>query len=379
MKSQKQKVIVSVSNDLFSDQRVDKVCSTLLKMGFDVLLVGRKLPNSLPLKERAYKTKRMSLVFKKGVFFYAELNFRLFWFLLFKESSVLLANDLDTLLPNYLVSIIKRKKLVYDTHEYFTEVPELVDGSFAKNTWLRIERCIFPKLKNVITVNDSIANIYKNKYSVDVKVVRNIPLKDTETSNLVSREDLSLPFHKHIILMQGAGINIDRGVEEMVKAMQYLSNDFLFLIVGGGDVIDYIKKEVKSLKLEDKVSILGKVEYKTLIKYTACADLGISLDKDTNLNYRYSLPNKLFDYINGNTPVLVSDLVEIKRIVNKYDVGWIINSHEPKEIANKIQSIFDNNEDYELKKLNTIKASNELHWGNEEKVLKQIYLPLLND
>lgn len=377
MNSPKSKVIVSVSNDLFSDQRVDKVCNSLLKMGFEVLLVGRKLPNSLPLKERAYKTKRMPLLFKKGALFYAELNFRLFWFLMFKKSTVLLANDLDTLLPNYLVSKIKGKKLVYDTHEYFTEVPELIDGSFAKNTWLRIERWIFPKLKNVITVNESIANIYQDKYKVPVKVVRNIPLKKKKENKEVSRKELNLPENKKIILLQGAGINIDRGAEEMVKAMQYLPTDYLFLIVGGGDVIEILKQEVVSNKLEDKVWVLGKVEYKKLIEYTACADLGISLDKDTNLNYRFSLPNKLFDYINGNTPVLVSDLVEIKRIVNQYEVGWVINSHNPEEIAKTIQEIFDNEEDYQKRKLNTQRASEELCWENEEEILKQIYLPLL--
>jgi glycosyltransferase involved in cell wall biosynthesis len=348
-------------------------------MGYDVLLVGRKLTDSLPLQKRNYQTKRLRLLFTKGALFYAELNFRLFWFLLFRKTDVLLSNDLDTLLPNYLVSKIKKKDLVYDTHEYFTEVPELIEGSFAKNTWLRIEKWIFPKLKNVITVNESIANIYKEKYKNDVKIVRNIPLKKIDNNEKKSRADLELPLHKNIILMQGAGINIDRGAEEMVKAMQYLSDDYLFLIIGGGDVFDILKQDIDTLKLQEKVWILGKVDYQKLQHYTACADLGISLDKDTNLNYRYSLPNKLFDYINGNTPVLISDLVEIKRIVETYKVGWVIKSHEPQVIADKIKTIFEDKEDYHLKKENTKTASTLLHWENEEKVLNDIYLPLLND
>jgi glycosyltransferase involved in cell wall biosynthesis len=346
-------------------------------MGYDVLLVGRKLTDSLPLQKRNYQTKRLRLLFTKGALFYAELNFRLFLFLLFRKTDVLLANDLDTLLPNYLVSKIKKKDLVYDTHEYFTEVPELIEGSFAKNTWLRIEKWIFPKLKNVITVNESIANIYKEKYKNDVKIVRNIPLKKVENNEKKSRKELDLPLHKNIILMQGAGINIDRGAEEMVKAMQYLSDDYLFLIIGGGDVFDILKQDIEILKLQEKVWILGKKDYQTLQHYTACADLGISLDKDTNLNYRYSLPNKLFDYINGNTPVLISNLVEIKRIVETYKVGWVINSHEPQAIADKIKIIFNDKDDYNLKKENAKTASAKLHWGNEEKVLKDIYLPLI--
>ena len=376
MASNKNHIFVSVSNDLFSDQRVDKVCNTLINIGFSVTLVGRKLPSSLPLSPRNYKTKRINLFFKKGALFYAELNFRLFWYLLFKKSSVYLANDLDTLFANYWVSKLKRKELVYDSHEYFTEVPELKEGSFAKNTWLRIEKSIFPKLKNVYTVCDSIAAIYNQKYGVDVKVVRNIPL-GKKVENFKSREALNLPLDKKIILLQGAGINIDRGAEEMVKAMKYLPENYLFLIIGGGDVFAILKEIIAKNSLENKVKILGKITYQELKNYTFLADLGISMDKNTNLNYQYSLPNKLFDYIQFGTPVLVSDLVEIKKVVEKYEVGWVINSHESKVIATKILTIFENKTDYELKKKNTKNAAEELTWENEEKILKEIYTKLL--
>ncbi|MEN8929130.1 MAG: glycosyltransferase [Flavobacteriales bacterium] len=369
-------IIVSVSNDLFSDQRVDKVCNTLLNIGFEVTLVGRKLPSSLPLSSRKYSTKRMKLLFTKGPLFYAELNFRLFWYLLFKKHSVLLANDLDTLLANYTVSKFRRTELVYDSHEYFTEVPELAEGSFAKNMWLRIERFIFPKLKNVYTVCNSISEVYGKKYEVDVKVVRNIPRQNLQTK-FKTREELGLPKDKKILLLQGAGINIDRGSEEMVEAMKFLPGDYLFVIVGGGDVFDILKETIIRENLEEKVKIVGRVPYEELINYTFCADLGLSLDKNTNLNYQFSLPNKLFDYINYQTPVLTSNLIEIRNIVETYDVGWITNSHNPKEIAQIVLSIFENENQYTVKKNNTLKASEELNWENEEMVLKEMYSKLL--
>ena len=376
MSKNKNHIIVSVSNDLFSDQRVDKVCNTLICLGFEVTLVGRKLPNSLPLSPRKYKTKRIKLLFKKGPFFYAELNFRLFWYLLFKKHSVLLANDLDTLLANYKVSKFRRTELVYDSHEYFTEVPELKEGSFAKNMWLRIELYIFPRLKNVYTVCHSIAKVYEDKYKVSVKVVRNIPKQNLQTK-FKTREELGLPKDKKVLLLQGAGINIDRGAEEMVEAMKYLPQDYLFLIVGGGDVFEILKENIAKDNLEDKVKIIGKVAYEELINYTFNSDLGLSLDKNTNLNYQYSLPNKLFDYINYQTPVLTSNLVEIRKIVETYKVGWITKSHNPKDIAETILGIFNNEEEYEDKKNNTKKASEELNWENEELVLKEIYSKLL--
>lgn len=375
MKStKKERILVSVSNDLFSDQRVDKVCNFLCDEGYEVLLIGRKLPNSKPLEERKYETKRINLFFKQGALFYAELNVRLFFFLLFSKSKALLANDLDTLLANYLVSKIKVVELFYDTHEYFTEVPELKEGSFAKKTWLKIERWIFPKLKHVYTVNDSIANIYREKYKVDVRVVRNIPVLLEPVK--VTRQELELPKEKKILLLQGAGINIDRGAEEMVLAMNYLSEDYLFLIIGGGDVINVLRGMVKENSLEDKVHILGKIPYLELKKYTAVADLGLSMDKNTNLNYYYSLPNKLFDYIHAGIPVLVSDLIEIKRIVEEHQVGWVTPTHEPKEIAKKIEGIFANQSDYLEKKENIIEARLKLTWNNEEQVLKEIYSSL---
>jgi len=116
-----QRIIISVTNDLVSDQRIKKICNTLQELNYDIILVGRLLSNSLPLK-RDYKIIRMRLLFKNGFLFYAEYNIRLFLKLLFLRKDILLANDLDTLLPNYLISKIFSKKLVYDSHELFTEV-----------------------------------------------------------------------------------------------------------------------------------------------------------------------------------------------------------------------------------------------------------------
>ena len=105
------RVIISVTNDLSNDQRLHRTAITLKDAGFDVLLVGRKLPNSKPLAAQPYQTHRMSLLFKRGKFFYLEFNFRLYFFLLFKRVDYLNANDLDTLLSNFLISRIRRKKI----------------------------------------------------------------------------------------------------------------------------------------------------------------------------------------------------------------------------------------------------------------------------
>lgn len=366
----KPKAIVSVINDLVTDQRVDRNCNALIKCGYEVILVGRVLKNSLPLPSRAYKMHRMKLVFSKGPLFYIEYQFRLFLFLLTHKTQLLFSNDLDTLLPNYLISKLKKSEIIYDSHELFCEVPELIGNPRKRKIWKRLEKSIFPKLKKVLTVNQSIADIYTKEYGVDVKFVRNIPLR---RENIISKSknELELPENKHILILQGAGINMERGAEEAVKAMQWVDNAVL-LIVGSGDVIDLLKDLRTELSLQEKVIITGKVPYELLAQYTRIADLGLSLDKDTNLNYRYSLPNKLFDYIHAGVPVFVSNLVEISKIVKQYQIGSITEKHDPEYIAAQLNSIFADPEKLEFYKNNLKKAQNELSWDKEEEKLIQL-------
>jgi glycosyltransferase involved in cell wall biosynthesis len=369
MKSHKKHITVLVSNDLQYDQRVAKVCETLLSLNYDLLLVGRLLPESQPF-ERPYAIKRFRLWFRSGAFFYAALNLRLFFFLLFKKTDVILANDLDTLLPAFLVSRIRNIDLVYDSHEYFTEAEGLTGRKFQKGVWLAIERFVFPKLKYVYTVNESIAQIYRDQYHVDVQVVRNIPKLESSIERK-TRLELGLPEHEKVVILQGAYIDPDRGGEELVQAMQYLSG-VLLLIIGSGRAMETLKKMVADLNLTDKVRIMGKMSFAELRQFTMCADLGLSLDKPLHLNYTLSLPNKLFDYIHSGTPVLVSDLPELRRVVASYEIGMIANSYDPKVVAQEINQAL-HHPNYIQWKTNCLKARTELNWEKESEVLLKIY------
>ena len=323
------------------------------------------------MDERPYKTVRMKLLFEKGPAFYAAFNTRLFFYLLFTKAELLVANDLDTLLPNYLISKIKGIPLVYDSHEYFTEVPELVNRKSVQKTWKRIESWIFPKLKSVITVNDSIANLYEKEYGIRPVVIRNVsPIRQPDKS--LNKSEFGLPEDKYILILQGSGINIDRGAEEMVEAMQYIDSAVL-LIVGGGDVIHILKRKVDELKLEDKVIFKPKQAYEQLYNLTSLADIGLTLDKETNINYRYSLPNKLFDYIQARIPVLSSQLPEIEKIINEFDIGDFIPSHDPEEIARVANEILANHELMSRWKKNVNFAASQINWESEEQQLKEVY------
>lgn len=365
------KVIVSVINDLATDQRVHKACLSLEKSGFKVLLVGRVLKNSPQMPSLTYNYHRMRLIFTKGPLFYAEFNIRLFLFLLFRKADLLLSNDLDTLLANYLISKLKGVKVLFDSHEYFTETPELTNRKTVQKIWKTIEKWIVPKLSEMITVNESIAELFRNEYHIKVHVIRNIPMRYKPNSTFTKAE-ANLPADKKILILQGAGINVQRGAEELVEAMTYLSDCFL-LVIGGGDVLEQLKKIVHRHHLENNIRFLPRMPYQQMMNYTRLADIGITLDKDTNLNYRFSLPNKLFDYIHANVPVLASPLPEIKNIIDTYQTGSFIVNHKPETIARSIRAMVDDKVMMEQWKSNCKLASETLCWEQEEKLLLSIY------
>jgi glycosyltransferase involved in cell wall biosynthesis len=369
-----QRILISVTSDLSTDQRVNRTATTLKEAGYRVLVIGRSLKTSIELSPKRYRSIRFKLWAEKGPMFYAFYNIRLFWFLLWHHADILVSNDLDTLPANFLVAKFKKIPLVYDSHEYFTGVPELINRPKVQRIWKKIESYYLPKVDYAITVNESIARLFKEEYNKDFNVIRNVPIITkpflNERENL--RSELGLPQSKKIIILQGAGINIDRGAEELVEAMKYLT-DYLLLIVGGGDVIPDLKKIVSEENMKDCVWFISKQPIEILRKYTAASNLGITLDKANNINYKLSLPNKLFDYIHAGIPVLSSDLPELKNIVVGYNIGKICPDHDPKNISNLIEEMLSSDEQIKTWEANTAIAARELNWDKEKERLLSIF------
>ncbi|MEY3835008.1 MAG: hypothetical protein RI989_436 [Bacteroidota bacterium] len=347
------RVAVLVSNDLTYDQRVSKICNSLQHKNWEVRLIGVLKPESTPL-ERTYSTKRLNVFFSKGPLFYFMLNVRMFFYLLFHKTEIIWANDLDVLWPAVLMKRLRGTKVIYDSHEYFTEAEGLTGRERIKAIWTRIEKRCVPHVDLFITVNESIASIYREKYNREVWVQRNMPVLVEDDS---VNEDL---FEVKTVVLQGAYIDPDRGGMELVEAFQFLEGIQL-LIVGAGRDLENMKRRIVELHLEEKVKVLPRMSYLELKKLTQRVHLGVSLDKPLHLNYTLSLPNKLFDYIHAGVPVLVSNLIEPARIVNEFQVGEIVEDVTPKSIAKGIEKIL-NSPSYESYRDATKKAKSALHW-----------------
>lgn len=363
--AEKNRIILTVINDLTGDQRIHRIASTLQGAGYQVTVVGRILPDSLPLENRSYQTHRMRLLFRKGKWFYLEYNIRLFFLLLIRPAEIVNANDLDTLLAAYLATRLKGTELVYDSHEYFTEVPELIHRKWTRSMWLRLERWLFPKLAKVYTVNGSIAAIYQEKYGVPVEVIRNLPFRRKKAKKG--------PPAEKILLYQGA-LNVGRGIELMIDVMHHLPNCRLW-IIGKGDLDTQLRKRARQAQLIDRVTFLGFVPMEQLYEITVQAELGLSLEEDLGESYRYSSPNKVHDYIQAGVPVLISDLPEMRSLIETHAVGEILAGRDrsPERLAIRIQEMLESAENYRQWQKNCREAAKVLNWEAEQANLLRIY------
>ena len=350
--------MIAVTTDLNTDQRVLRIAGTLADNGFDVMLFGRENPSSKPLSVK-FPAVRCKLMANKGMMMYLLFNWRLLWYLMFHKFDLVLANDLDSLVGASLASVLKHKPLVYDSHEYFTELPELVGRRFKRGVWLAAERLFVPRAVAAYTVCQSLADIYTVKYNLQFSVVRNVPYALPKPENA--------PVGK-IIMYQGA-LNVGRGIEMMIAAMQYLP-DYELWIAGSGGVENDLRQLADEQKSGGKIVFLGRLAPDELRQRTQQAAVGLSIEEDLGQNYHYALPNKLFDYIQARVPVIVSHLPEMQRIVDDCRVGEVLTERTPSDLAVLIQKVVSQRDKY-AEKLDI--AAAELNWENESKRLIDIY------
>ncbi|MCB0588781.1 MAG: glycosyltransferase [Phaeodactylibacter sp.] len=343
-----------------------RICTSLARAGYEVWLVGRKRPASRLLKEEPFRQKRLSCSFQKGKLFYLEYNLRLFLFLLATPFDTVCSVDLDTILPGFLASRLKGKTCVYDAHEYFTEVPEVVRRPAVKRIWEWVARFTIPRLKYAYTVGPGLARLLEERFGIPFEVVRNVPLSSTRL------QKNNNPVHeKPIILYQGA-LNEGRGLEYAVEAMQEITGAELWL-AGEGDLSDSLRDQAREKKLEDKVRFLGFMPPAELQALTPQAHIGLNLLENKGLSYYYSLANKAFDYIQAGVPSINMAFPEYVAIQEKYNVFILLDELSPTLIRQAVIKLMQEKEAYEQLRNNCLQAAKTLNWEKEEAILLGFY------
>ena len=354
-------ILFTVTTDLTYDQRMIRICSSLVQAGYKVTLVGRKMKNSIPLNEKSFKQKRINCLFEKGKLFYAEYNIRLFFFLLFKKMDCIGAIDLDTILPCYFISRIKKTKRVYDAHELFCEMKEIVTRPVIYKVWKKIEQFTVPKFRAGYTVNQFIAAEFKKMYGVDYGVIRNIALL---------RQLPKVEKKEKFILYQGA-VNEGRSFETLIPAMKEV--DCKLVICGDGNFMQQAQLLVKENNLQQKVIFKGKITPEELRTITSQAYIGVTLFENKGLSNYYSLANRFFDYLHAGIPQLCVDYPVYKEINEQQPVAALVNDISSVNIAFQLNNLLHNEVVYNKLQQNCINVRETLNWQAEEKKLFKFY------
>lgn len=361
---EQKQLILLASSDINYDQRLQKVAKALSEDDWQVFLLGVKRAHSVPLQERAFKQKRVDRWFSSGILFYLEFNWRFFWFLLRQKIDVLVANDPDTLPAVWCLSWFKKFTLVYDSHEYFTEVPELLNKPVKRKIWAWFEEWGTHKAALAYTVNESLAQILGKKYGKAFAVIRNVPFMG---ASLVSTEK------KAYVLYQGA-LNAGRGLEQLIEAMDGVPLDLW--IAGKGDLEEELKQLVRDKGLTERVKFLGMLLPDELRAITSEAKIGINVLAATSLNYYYSLANKCFDYMHAGVPGIHMNFPEYARIQEQGPIGVLIDDLNPHSLRQAILRLHEDQVFYQNCVSNALRLSEDYQWEKEQEKLKALYRQL---
>jgi glycosyltransferase involved in cell wall biosynthesis len=355
------KIILTVINDLNFDQRMIRICTSLANAGYDVELVGRSHKNSKPLSEKSFQQKRLAIGPDKGKMMYLLFWIRLFFYLLFQKADALCAIDLDTILPVYFVSKIRRIKRVYDAHELFTEMQEVVTRPREKKMWDWIEKFTVPKFPVGYTIGECYADVFNEKYNVQYSIVRNAT---------ILRPFSVPPKPDKYILYQGA-VNVGRCFEFLIPAMQYIETPLL--ICGAGNFYDEAVSLTKQYKLEHKITFKGYVPPQELKIITEKAWVGITLFEAVGPSNRLSMANRFFDYMHSGVPQLCMAYPEYERVNANFELAYLIEEPNVDNIAKALSTLIYDETYHQKLQDNAMKAREVYNWQEEEIRLLKVY------
>jgi glycosyltransferase involved in cell wall biosynthesis len=342
-----------------------RICTSLAAAGYGIILVGRKTKASIPLAIQPFKQKRINCFFEKGKLFYAEYNIRLFVYLLFKRMDCICAIDLDTILPVYFISQLKKTRRVYDAHELFCEMKEVVTRPGIYRMWKRIEKFTIPEFEHGYTVNRLIGDEFKKMYGVHYEVIRNIALlKDIKPVEKTEK----------FIIYQGA-VNEGRSFETLIPAFKDINCKLV--ICGDGNFMQQARQLVTDNGLTQKVIFKGRIKPDALNEFTQQAYIGITLFENKGLSNYYSLGNRFFDYLHAGIPQLCVNYPVYKEINDPLPVAVLTDDLSAENIAAQLNNLLENEVLYKSLQQNCLSLRQTLNWQQEEIKLIHFYNNLL--
>jgi len=380
-------IVHIVLNDFPPDYRVLKEVNTLSKNNYKVKVYA-KWGGKRPLNEYTDKVhiKRFSLLTRNlpkklswQTFKYFECIVLMVRSLCIERPKVIHCHDLNALVIGWIAKKLLRAKLIYDSHELWSDTNERGMPKWYKTIAIHVEKILSENADKVITVSRGIADELKNRYKIEYPVIlRNVPESIEIATNNNLRKRLAIP-DKSIVLIYIGGILKNRGVETILKAFESIEKNNLYLVFLGSESIP------KWINVKIKKSVLKRLRFQSLIPprdvigFSSGADIGLHAIRNTSLSHKYCLPNKLFEYIHAGLAVIVTDLPEMKKLVKEYNVGSVFPDGDYESLSKEILMLYENKERLDEFKISSRCSKSILNWEKEQNILVSLYESIIKN
>jgi glycosyltransferase involved in cell wall biosynthesis len=384
----KKKILMVLFGEFLPDPRVLKEANALGRNGYEVIVVAWNrtgkahkeksykwfkvvhLPPPLPKNFFKLRAPVQALIKGKCLLTY---SIRIIRFALKGEWDLFYAHDLDTLHIGAYLKFRTGKKLLYDSHEYFSDLVGDNLGNWVIKPLLLWEKMLIRNVDQIITVNDILAEKFKNRHD-KVDVVQNAV--DLYLFNSFQNEKTH---HNEIpVVIYVGGITKSRGLMEFVLSKKYLRNRAMYQIIGHGVMKQKLEDLIKIEQLKG-IKIIPWIEFEKVPFYIKNADIGI-MPYHPVPNYIHVTPTKMFEYNAGGLPILATKLPEIQKAIDNCGCGLYIDPLKPKDIAEKLDYLIEHpDESREMGIRGRRYVEEQFNWQNEEQELNRIMAGLIGE
>ncbi len=356
-------------NDIDTDARVLNILSFIECKFSNILLISLKKSNNLSEKIKQIEIlidNEQSLLSKWYSFNYQINNMKI-------KSKYFIACDFFSLPAASLSKKRCEGILIYDSREIYSALGSLQGKNLKQFILSKIESYFIKYVDKIIVTGqldkEYLENYFKKKF--DYYIIMNLPfLKNKENSNII-REKYKIPNSTKILLYQGIVLD-GRGIIPLIEAVSEMNDIVLFVMGHGPEKLKFIEYS-KELISSNKVIFADSIPYTELHNWTCSADIGTALFEPISISYNLALPNKLFEYIMAEIPIIATDLPAIRKVWTEYNFGLLVDDNlEISDIKSKINSILDNT-NYSKFVENTKKLKQKYNYEKQFTILSEIF------